>query len=125
MKLVITTVGFVAACAAGCASTPVPNAKVASTESTVQSARTATAGAGSVPEADQHLRRADDELAKARVLIRKGDNDEASAMLSRADADARLAAALSHEAQQRRATDSAVQRVISMPGQSAPAGPNR
>jgi hypothetical protein len=124
MKLVITTVGFVAACAAGCASTPVPNARVASAESTVQSARSVTT-AGSSPQADQQMRMADDELAKAQRLIRDGKNDQASAALSRAEADARLAASLSHEAQQRRATDSAVQRVISMPSQNAPAGPNR
>ena len=109
MKPIIPIITFLAACA-GCASTPVPDARVASTESAVQSAR--AAGADRVPEANQHLRMADDELGKARGFIQNGDNDKATAMLRRAESDANLAAALSRETKQKMMTAAAMQQLV-------------
>jgi hypothetical protein len=112
MKLPISTLAIMAACAAGCASTPVPTAQVASTETAVQSAR--AAGASGVPQASSHLTDAESELGKAKNLINSGDNDQAGPLLTRAEADANLAAALSREAQQKASTDAAIQRVRTM-----------
>lgn len=113
MKLSISMLGVVAAwAAAACGSTPVPPARVASTETAVQSAR--QAGADRVPAANAELKRAEDELGKAKTLIGEGDNKEAEAMLMRAESDAALAAALTREAQQKAVTEAAMQRVRSM-----------
>jgi hypothetical protein len=100
MNRTISTVGLVAVFAIGCAST-LPSSRVQATETAVQSAR--ESGAGGVPEADKHLKMADDALAQAKSLNRKGEGDEAEAMLTRAEADAALAAALSDEAKQKAA----------------------
>ena len=114
MKRHSLTLGVVVACAlaGGCASTPVPEAQVASTQEAVQSAR--QAGADRVPEANKHLTMAEDQLAKARTHISKGDNDDALPLLTRAEYDAALAAALSREAQQKAATEAVIVRVQSV-----------
>ena len=111
MKLSICTVGLLA-CAVGCASTPPPTAKVASTQTAVQSAR--AEGAAGVPDAQPYLTKAEDQLGKAHGLMKKGDNDEAAALLTRAEADAQLATALTHEAKQNAATIAAEQRLRTM-----------
>ncbi len=98
MKRTISTIGLVAAFAIGCGST-VPEARVASTETAVQSAR--ASGADRDPEASRHLKMAEAELSKAKALNGKREGDEASALLSRAESDAALAAALSDEAKQK------------------------
>ena len=100
MNRTISTVGLVAAFAVGCGSS-LPPARVASTETAVQSAR--EAGAERVPQADQHLKMAEDNLARAKTLNAKKDGDKAEAMLRRASADAALAAALTDEAKQTKA----------------------
>jgi hypothetical protein len=123
MKLVISTVGLVVACAAGCASTPVPKAQVASTENAVESAR--SAGAERVPEASQHMRMADEHLREANNFIKRGDNDKAEGMLRRAEADAALASSLTQEARQKAATDAAIERVRAASESGAPSGPSR
>lgn len=98
----ISTAGLVLAFAIGCGSS-VPPARVASTETAVRSAR--AAGAERVPDANHHLKLAEDELAKAKTLSSKKHRDEAEAMLHRAGADAALAAALTDEARQKAATE--------------------
>jgi Domain of unknown function (DUF4398) len=101
MKPSISTIALAlaTALAAGCASTTVPPARVASTESAVQSAR--AAGADRVPDASAHLKAAEDQLGRAKNLIeKKKDSDQAEALLSRAKSDAALAVALSQQARQ-------------------------
>lgn len=95
MNRTISTVGLVAIFAIGCAST-VPSSRVGATETAVQLAR--ESGAAQVADANAQLKLAEDELAQAKRLNRKGDGDGAEALLSRADSDAALAAALSDEA---------------------------
>lgn len=102
MKGTISTAGLVAAFAIGCAST-VPPARVASTETAVQAAR--DSGADNVPGANAHLKMAEQELAKAKSLNGK-DRDGAEALLTRADSDAALAAALTDEARQKASAES-------------------
>lgn len=107
--------------AVGCASAPVPTARMTSAEQAVQAAR--GAGAETAPNAEAYLTRAESQLADARQLVEEGENAEAAELLTRAEADAQLAAALSREAQQRAATDASMQRVRSM--QSTPSGESR
>ena len=81
---------------AGCAGTPVPNAKVASSEAAIRAAQ--ETGSGKLPQAALHLKLAEEQLQAAKGLIRDNDNKRAEYVLMRAQADAELAIALSHVA---------------------------
>jgi hypothetical protein len=82
--------------AAGCASSPPPNAKVASSEAAIRAAQ--EAGSKSVPQAALHLKLAEEQLQSARGLIHDNENERAEFVLMRSQADAELAIALSHVA---------------------------
>ena len=91
---IASTIGIVGV--VGCASTPVPNAKVASSEAAIRAAD--ETGSRKVPQAALHLKLAEEQLQTARGLIRDNDNKRAEYVLMRAQADAELAIALSHVA---------------------------
>lgn len=80
----------------GCAGTPAPNAKVASSEAAIRAAQ--ETGSGNVPQAALHLKLAEEQLQSAKALIRDNENKRAEYVLLRAQADAELAIALSHAA---------------------------
>lgn len=80
---------------AGCASAPPPTAKMASAESSVRTAR--ELGAEGVPTAKLQLKLADEEIAKAKALVKEDENELADTMLQRAMVDAELALALSRK----------------------------
>jgi hypothetical protein len=96
MNRTISTVGLLAAAAMACSQT-VPASRVASAETAVQLAR--QGGAASIPNANNQLAIAEDEIVQAKNLNDKRNGDAAEAMLVRAEADAALAAALANEAQ--------------------------
>jgi len=81
---------------AGCAGTPVPNSKVASSEAAIRAAQ--ETGSRGVPQAALHLKLAEEQLQSAKALIRDNNNERAEYVLMRAQADAELAIALSHVA---------------------------
>lgn len=81
---------------AGCAGSPVPNARVASSEAAIRAAQ--ETGSKGVPQAALHLKLAEEQLQSAKALIRDNDNKRADYVLMRAQADAELAIALSHVA---------------------------
>ena len=81
---------------AGCAGTPVPNSKVASSEAAIRAAQ--ETGSRGVPQAALHLKLAEEQLQSAKALIRDNNNQRAEYVLMRAQADAELAIALSHVA---------------------------
>jgi hypothetical protein len=81
---------------AGCAATPVPNSKVASSEAAIRAAQ--ETGSRDVPQAALHLKLAEEQLQSAKALIRDNNNKRAEYVLMRAQADAELAIALSHVA---------------------------
>jgi hypothetical protein len=80
----------------GCAGSPVPNAKVASSEAAVRAAQ--ETGSKSIPQAALHLKLAEEQLQSAKALIRDDENERAEYVLMRAQADAELAIALSRVA---------------------------
>jgi hypothetical protein len=92
--VVLSTIGIVGII--GCASTPVPNAKVASSEAAIRAAQ--ETGSEKVPQAALHLKLAEEQLQAAKLLIRDNDNQRAEYVLMRSQADAELAIALSHVA---------------------------
>jgi outer membrane murein-binding lipoprotein Lpp len=69
------------------------------------------AGAAKVPQASLHLQLAKEELEQARVLSAKHEKKEAASMLLRAEADAELAIALSHEDSEKLEAQAAMERV--------------
>lgn len=83
------------AAGAGCASAAPPSERLASSEAAIRSAK--EVGANGVPAAALYLTVAQEELDKARAEIKDGDNKSAEMILSRAQADAELALALTRE----------------------------
>jgi hypothetical protein len=83
--------------ATSCASAgPVPNDRLASSQSAIRAA--SEVGAGGVPDASLYLRFAQEEQEQGKNLIAAGENDKAAAAFRRASADAELALALAREA---------------------------
>lgn len=91
---------------AACASMPPPHEREANSEAAIRAAR--EVGAQQIPQAALHLTLAQEQLEKGKALMRDGDNEEAAFMLQRAQADAELALAMTHESQ----TQMEAQRVI-------------
>ena len=91
---------------AGCASAPLR------TEASTSGIRAAEeVGAAKIPQASLHLQLAKEELELAKGLAAKGEKKEAASMLLRAEADAELAVALSHEDAEKSEARAAVERV--------------
>jgi hypothetical protein len=81
--------------ALGCASYPKPVEPLASSEALLRTAEEEQAR--SVPEAALHLQMAQEELNKARELLKNEDNEKAEQMLTKCHADAQLALALTRQ----------------------------
>jgi len=91
---------------AGCANVPLR------TEGSTSGIRAAEeAGAAKVPQAALHLQLAKEELESAKQLAVKGEKEQADSMLTRAEADAELAIALSHKDAEKAEALAAVERV--------------
>ena len=95
MRTIISAIIIGASVAACGATFPVPTQRMADAESAERSAR--ELGAGSQPEAQLHLRLAQEQIAKAKSSVREGDNERADLLLVRAKADAELAVSLARE----------------------------
>jgi hypothetical protein len=96
-----------AAIGLGCASSPPLR-----TEASTSGIRAAEeVGAAKVPQASLHLQLAKEELQNAKALAANSEKERAVSMLSRAEADAELAVALSREDAERAEAQGAVDRV--------------
>jgi hypothetical protein len=94
-----TMAALATALAVGCASAPLR------TEGSTSGIRAAEeVGAAGVPQAALHLQLAREELALAKSLSAKGEKEQATSMLGRAEADAELAVALSRESAEKTET---------------------
>jgi hypothetical protein len=78
------------------ASTPKPEAQMASSEGAIRGAT--EAGADNVPQAQLHLKLAEEQRQAALAMIKDGDNGRARYVLARSEADAELAIALARQA---------------------------
>lgn len=92
-----------------CASTPKPETQIASSEGAIRGA--SEAGAGSVPKATLHLRLAQEQRDLAMALIEDDENERASLVLARSEADAELAIALARQAAAEREASMANEKV--------------
>ncbi|MEO7096969.1 MAG: DUF4398 domain-containing protein [Polyangiales bacterium] len=79
-----------------CGSFPKPDARISSSEGAIRGAQ--EAGAQGVPQANLHLKLAQEERDKAMGLIKDEENEKAEYLLMRAEADAELANSLAREA---------------------------
>jgi hypothetical protein len=91
----VGSLGVVAMLAGGCANRqPLPTQQVTDVEAASRSAN--ELGAQNNPQAQLHLKLADEQLKQAKVAMEDGDDQGAERMLQRAKADAELALALTH-----------------------------
>jgi hypothetical protein len=81
---------------AGCATYPKPIDSLAASEASVRAAQ--EVGAQKVPPAALQYELASEELGRAQMLLKDGENEKANGWLLRARADAELAIALTKEA---------------------------
>ena len=98
-----------AAAIAGCAGGPAFNQSSEASKSAIHAAE--EVGATDVPRASLYLQMAKEELESARQLAAKGDKEEAASLLLRAEADAELSVALSHEQTERTEAAQAIEKV--------------
>ncbi len=104
--LLFTMAILATAFAAGCASVPLRS------EASTSGIRAAEeVGASDVPQASLHLQLAKEELARAQKLNEDGEEEQATSMLMRAEADAELAVALSRGDAERVEAQKAMERV--------------
>lgn len=95
-----TTCALIAALSAAsihCASHPPPTDNLASAIAAVRGAQ--EAGAGAVPQAALQLKLAEEQVAQARDMMKRGDNERADYMTLRAFNDAELALAIARQHQ--------------------------
>jgi len=88
-----------------CASHPPPTDHMASAIAAVRGAQVAVAQGGQVPEAALHLKLAEEQVAQARQMSDRGDNERADYMTLRAYNDAELALALTRQHEAREAAE--------------------
>jgi hypothetical protein len=86
---------LIAVLIAGCASGPAFNQSSEASTSAIRAAE--EVGSANVPRASLYLQLAKEELEGAKKLSEKGEKEQAASMLLRAEADAELSVALSHE----------------------------
>jgi len=101
----------------GCGGAAVPTEKLTAAEASMRAAQ--EVGANSVPQAELHLKLAEEQVQLARKLSADGENERAGAVLLRAKADADLALALAKDAQAEKTLEAADAKLKSM---NTPAG---
>jgi hypothetical protein len=91
---------------------------MASAIAAVRGAQVAVAQAGQAPDAALHLKLAEEQVAQARQMLERGDNERADYMTLRAFNDAELALALARQHDARQAAEAAKSRGPSAPTES-------
>jgi hypothetical protein len=98
-----------AAVIAGCASGPAFNQSSEASTSAIRAAE--EVGSTQVPRASLYLQLAKEELERAKQLADQGKKEQAVSLLLRAEADAELAVALSHEQTEQTEAAQAIEKV--------------
>jgi pyridoxal biosynthesis lyase PdxS len=116
LKSLLSVTGLTAAFVAGCGSAAMPLDKLTDAKSTVRAAQ--EAGAEHTPQAQLHLKMANDELASAQKAINDNDQARAQLLLNQAQSDADLAVALARGTTQERAAQTAQSKVVDLSKQA-------
>ncbi len=110
LKLVIACLAL--ALISACGGAPAPNERVASATAAVRAAE--VGGAQGVPAATLHLKRAKEQIERAKALMKNNDNEEADWVLQRAEVDAELALSLAREIQAQSEAQAAMDQVAEL-----------
>lgn len=106
MKTFILTATAPLLLALGCAGHPAPNDQMAEVLAANRSAN--ELGAQKNPDAQLHIKLAEEQVAQAKTAMEDDDNELAASLLTRAKADAELAIALTREESAQTKAESAV-----------------
>jgi hypothetical protein len=112
----LSATGMLALLVAACGSAAVPLDKLTDAKSTVRAAQ--EAGAQNTPQAELHLKMANDELAGAQKSLNDKDNDHARLLLNQAQADADLSLALARGSANQQAAQAAQAKVVDLSKQA-------
>ena len=115
-KIIVTATRLGAVFIAGCGSAAMPLDKLTDAKSTVRAAQ--EAGAKETPQAQLHLKMANDELASVQKAIDENDNDRARLLLNQAQADADLAIALARGSADQKSAQDAQAKVVDLSKQA-------
>ncbi|HEX3855379.1 MAG TPA: DUF4398 domain-containing protein [Polyangiaceae bacterium] len=113
---ILSVTGVLALLVAACGSAAVPLDKLTDAKSTVRAAQ--EAGAQNTPQAELHLKMANDELAGAQKALDDKDNDHARLLLNQAQADADLSLALARGSANQQAAQAAQAKVVDLSKQA-------
>ena len=94
-RSIVTFVGASVVTLGCAASYPIPTQSLADAQSAERSA--SELGAAGQPKAQLHLQLAHEQIVKANVAMKNGDNERATGLLLRARSDAELAIALTRD----------------------------
>lgn len=112
LKSMVSTASLLAVFIAGCGSAAMPLDKLTDAKSTARAAQ--EAGAQNTPQAQLHLKMANDELASTEKAIADNDGDRARLLLNQAQADADLSLALARGSEDRKAAETAQAKIVAL-----------
>jgi len=115
-KTIVSLTSMAALFAAACGSAALPMDKLTEAKSTVRAAQ--EAGAQGTPQAQLHLKMANDELASAQKAIDDNDGDRARLLLNQAQADADLALTLARGSSDKDAAQAAQAKIVDLSKQA-------
>jgi len=115
-KAIVSLTSITALFVAACGSAALPMDKLTDAKSTVRAAQ--EAGAQSTPQAQLHLKMANDELASAQKAIDENDGDRARLLLNQAQADADLSLTLARGSADKQAAQVAQAKIVDLSKQA-------
>jgi hypothetical protein len=116
LKFVLAIGSLATVFAAGCGSSAFPLDKLTDAKATVRAAQ--EAGAQNTPQAELHLKMANDELASSQKALDDKDNDRARLLLNQAQADADLSLALARGSADKQAAQAAQAKIVDLSKQA-------
>ena len=115
-KIFVSLTSIAALFVAACGGAALPLDKLTEAKSTVRAAQ--EAGAQSTPQAQLHLKMANDELASAQKAIDDNDGDRARLLLNQAQADADLSLTLARGSADTQAAQAAQAKIVDLSKQA-------
>jgi uncharacterized protein DUF4398 len=116
LNFLASLTGLAALFVAACGSSAVPLDKLTDAKSTIRAAQ--EAGATNNPQAELHLKMANDEMSASQKAIDDKDNDKARLLMNQAQADADLSLALARGASDRQAAQQAQAKIVELSKQA-------
>lgn len=115
-NIIVSLTSLSALFVAACGSAALPMDKLTEAKSTVRAAQ--EAGAQGTPQAQLHLKMANDELASAQKAVDDNDGERARLLLNQAQADADLSLALARGNADQQAAQAAQAKIVNLSKQA-------